>query len=128
MSQDNLNYLGGSIEEGEVATILGAITVANVLPGEYPTTAAPSSLPVTSLKDGGNIIVKIGDTVAARFCPNERAQGDEQTYTAAGSDQVKEILLDLGMIDGGDQGPVTEGDAVESPPRRTGFPYPNPAV
>ena len=117
MTQENLNTLGGSIDEGEVAIIIGAITTANLFPGEFPTASPALGQPITSLKDGNDVVVKIGDDVAARFTPNERAQTtDDVTYTATGNDQVKEILLDMGMIEDPAEGPlddVIEGDAAE---------------
>lgn len=107
MSQQ-LNNLG-TVELGEVAIICGAITTANLFPSEFPTAEPALGQPVTTYKEGGNVYVKIGDEIAAQFTPNERAEGDtEPTYSATGNSQVKEILLDMGLVEDLAEGPTDE--------------------
>lgn len=113
MTQE-LNYLGGSIEEGEVAIIIGALTSAAIFPEVTPEVQATSQ-PVSTTKEGGVVTVKIGEDVAATFTSNERASGDDEvTYSASGNEQVKGILLNLGLIEEPAEGPVGDS-AVEDP-------------
>lgn len=117
MTQENLNTLGSSIEEGEVAIIVGAILAAALFPGEFPNPDCAQVGAVTSYRDGSNIVVKVGDDIAAQFTPNERAQGEaESTYTVSGNPRIKAMLLELGMVEEPAEGPgVGTSDSVEDP-------------